>query len=45
MKWIRSINIERWADTREGQDTLPYLIRRLIRATCPSIQVATDEDR
>ena len=38
MKWICSIDIEHWADTRECQGTLPYLIRRLIRATCPSIQ-------
>lgn len=37
MKWIDSKNLEIWADTRDCQETLSLVIRRLIRATITKI--------
>lgn len=33
MQWINTKDITKWADTRDCQETLPLLIRKLIRAT------------
>ncbi len=37
MKWINSKALNDWAGTRDCQETLPRLIRKLIRATTNSI--------
>lgn len=37
MQWITSTYLKQWADQRDCQDTLPLLIRRLIRATVDKI--------
>jgi hypothetical protein len=38
MKWIDSTDLRNWANRRNCQDTLPQLVRKLIRATSNSIQ-------
>lgn len=38
MKWIDSTDLRNWADRRDCQETLPLLVRKLIRATSNSIQ-------
>ncbi|TDH23442.1 hypothetical protein EXU57_16665 [Segetibacter sp. 3557_3] len=38
MKWIDTTDIRHWASRRNCQDTLPELIRKLIRATSDSIE-------
>ena len=38
MKWIDTTDITNWAKRRDCQDTLPQLIRKLIRATSNSIK-------
>lgn len=38
MKWINTTNLRNWALTRNCQDQLPLLIRKLIRATSNSIK-------
>ena len=38
MKWIETIEIRNWAERRDCQDSLPQLIRKLIRATSNSIK-------
>lgn len=38
MKWIDSLDIRNWADRRDCQETLPLLVRKLIRATSSSIK-------
>ena len=37
MKWITSIDLKHWADTRNAQGLLPELVARLIRATSSNI--------
>lgn len=37
MKWINSRDIRNWAQTRDCQENLPLLIRKLIRATSKSV--------
>lgn len=37
MKWIDSTDLRNWANRRDCQDTLPHLVRKLIRATSNSI--------
>ena len=37
MKWIDTLEIRYWADRRDCQDTLPHLLRKLIRANSNSI--------
>lgn len=37
MKWINSADLKNWADRRDCQKTLPFLIRQLIRATINQI--------
>src|SRR5262245_8905295 len=39
MSWTRAIHLIHWADTKEAQHTLPRLVRRLVRATVPSLTV------
>lgn len=38
MKWIDSTDISSWANRRDCQETLPLLVRKLIRATSGSIK-------
>ena len=38
MKWIETSDLRKWADTRDCQESLPHLIRKLIRATTSSIK-------
>lgn len=38
MKWIDSKDLENWAGRRDCQEILPFVIRRLIRATVNSIK-------
>ncbi len=38
MKWIDSTDLRSWANRRDCQETLPLLVRKLIRATSNSIQ-------
>ena len=38
MKWIDTRDIRNWANRRDCQETLPLLVRKLIRATSNSIQ-------
>jgi len=38
MKWINSTDLESWAQIRDCQENLPFVIRRLIRATVSSIR-------
>lgn len=38
MKWIDSTDIRSWANRRDCQETLPLLVRKLIRATSGSIK-------
>lgn len=38
MKWIDTANIRSWAARRDCQETLPLLVRKLIRATTSSIK-------
>lgn len=38
MKWIDSTDIRNWANRRDCQETLPLLVRKLIRATSKTIQ-------
>ncbi len=37
MKWIETLDLRNWAKKRDCQETLPHLIRKLIRATSSSI--------
>ena len=37
MKWINSTDLQNWAQTRDCQEHLPFVIRRLIRATISNI--------
>ncbi|RJO61276.1 hypothetical protein C4544_03325 [candidate division WS5 bacterium] len=37
MRWIDTTNLKNWALTRDSQEILPLLIRRLIRATATNI--------
>jgi len=38
MKWIDATHLKTWAQRRDCQEHLPYLVRRLIRATTQSIK-------
>lgn len=38
MKWIDSTDLISWANRRDCQETLPLLVRKLIRATTNNIQ-------
>lgn len=38
MKWIDTTDIRSWANRRDCQETLPLLVRKLIRATSSSIK-------
>jgi len=38
MKWIDSTDLRSWANRRDCQETLPLLVRKLIRATSKNIQ-------
>jgi len=38
MKWIDSTDLRSWANKRDCQETLPLLVRKLIRATSKTIQ-------
>src|SRR5690606_9007815 len=38
MKWIDSTDLRNWANRRDCQETLPLLVRKLIRATSKTIQ-------
>lgn len=38
MKWIDTLDIRDWANRRDCQETLPQLVRKLIRATSDSIK-------
>jgi len=38
MKWIDSTDLRSWANRRDCQETLPHLVRKLIRATSNTIQ-------
>ncbi len=38
MKWIDSTDLRSWATRRDCQETLPHLVRKLIRATSNTIQ-------
>ncbi len=38
MKWIDTLDIRNWANRRDCQETLPQLVRKLIRATSNSIK-------
>jgi hypothetical protein len=38
MKWIDSTDLTSWANRRDCQETLPHLVRKLIRATSNTIQ-------
>ncbi len=38
MKWVDSTNLKNWAERRDCQENLPFLIRRLIRATVNHIK-------
>ncbi|MBK7243814.1 MAG: hypothetical protein IPH98_08140 [Saprospiraceae bacterium] len=38
MKWIDSTDLRNWANRRDCQETLPHLVRKLIRATSNTIQ-------
>ena len=38
MKWIDTLELRYWADRRDCQDTLPHLLRKLIRANSNSIR-------
>ena len=33
MRWIDATDLENWASRRDSEEYLPFLIRRLIRAT------------
>lgn len=35
MSWTRAVHLKAWADTQEARHTLPYLVRRLVRAVTP----------
>ncbi len=37
MKWVDTNDIRAWANRRDAQETLPLLIRKLIRASSGSI--------
>jgi hypothetical protein len=38
MQWVNTADLKKWATTRNCQETLPLLVRKLIRATCSSIK-------
>lgn len=38
MKWIDSTDLRNWANRRDCQETLPLLVRKLIRSTSKTIQ-------
>lgn len=38
MKWIDSTDLRSWANRRDCQETLPFLVRKLIRSTTNNIQ-------
>lgn len=38
MKWIDSTDLRSWANRRDCQETLPHLVRKLIRATSTTIK-------
>lgn len=38
MKWIKTLDLRQWADSLDCQQTLPLLIRKLIRATSNNIR-------
>jgi hypothetical protein len=38
MKWVDTTDLRQWANRRNCQETLPELVRKLIRATSKSIQ-------
>jgi hypothetical protein len=37
MKWVDTLDIVQWADRRDCQESIPHLVRKLIRATANSI--------
>jgi len=41
MIWIDAKELQNWAGRRDSQSTLPYLVRRLIRATCGNIDTVS----
>ena len=38
MNWVDTLDIKNWANRRDCQETLPQLVRKLIRATSNSIK-------
>lgn len=38
MKWVDTTDLRQWANRRSCQETLPELVRKLIRSTCNSIK-------
>ena len=38
MKWVNTTDLRQWANRRNCQETLPELVRKLIRVTSNSIQ-------
>jgi hypothetical protein len=38
MKWIDSTDLRSWANRRDCQETLPLLVRKLIKTTATTIQ-------
>ena len=38
IKWVDATDLEQWSDRRDAQNTLPELLRRLVRATAPKIK-------
>ena len=38
MKWIDTNDLREWAKSRDCQETIPQLVRKLIRATSNSIK-------
>ena len=37
-RWVSALDLERWADTEAARNTLPELVRRLVRATGKDIK-------